>query len=65
MKEHVMEINKEVFEKAQANNNRISPSDYVDVFGMSTVMGYGVYNPFVYQKDDKYFCKYFSGSSCD
>jgi hypothetical protein len=35
------------------------------IFSQAEVCGYGVYNERFYKSDDKYYCKFQLGTSCD
>ena len=59
------EISKEVYDRALANNSQIASEDMIPVFGVCLVRGYGIYLTRVYEKDNKYYVNYSSGSHCD
>ena len=59
------EISKEVYDRAKANRNYIVSEDKKDLFDISILCGYGLYNAKVYEKDGKYYCSYETGDSCD
>lgn len=59
------EIPKEIYDRAKANRDYITEEDKSKVFSISQLCGYGVYSPTVFEKDGKYYCNYYLGSSCD
>ena len=65
MNAYTKEITKEIYDRAKANRNYITEEDKSKVFSISQLCGYGVYSPTVFEKDEKYYCNYYLGSSCD
>jgi len=59
------EITKEIFDEAIANGGTIPANRYLEVFGASLVMGYGIYGTSVREADGKYFVDYRRGDTCD
>ena len=60
------EISKEIYDRAKKlANGYICGDDMDKVFSASELLGYGVYSPFVYEKDGVYYVRYLIGSSCD
>jgi len=62
------EISKEIYDncKVFASGVRaLSDEDTKKVFSQSELLGYGIYNAYVHEKDGKYFIKYDQGDSCD
>lgn len=58
-------ISKEIYERATANNGYITQEDYWKVFTQSEVMGYGLIDGKVFEKDGKHFVGYTIWDSCD
>ena len=65
MQECSTEISKEVYDRALANNNRITKEDESKIFSESIIWGYGLYGTRVYKEGEKYMCQFKIGSSCD
>ena len=65
MKRATMEITKDIYTKAIANNNRIPDENHVDVFGVGLVYGNGIYGNYVREESGRYFVDYSYGSTCD
>ena len=65
MRERRKEITKEVYEIATQNRDLIPENMREQVFGAAAVYGYGVYEPRVYEKDNKYYVRYWMGDTCD
>lgn len=71
------EVSKEVYERAKArymsNHNGdegngvyyMTSEDEKEIFNISVLCGYGLYDCKVREKDGKYICSYMTGSSCD
>ena len=58
------EINKEVYDRAVANNGRMTEDDEIAILG-AYVYGYGLYGTAVYQEDGKYMVSFRHGDSCE
>ena len=58
------EISKEVYDRAVANNGRMTEDDEVAILG-AYVYGYGLYGTAVYQEDGKYMVSFRHGDSCE
>ncbi len=58
------EISKEVYDRAIANNGRMTEDDEIAILG-AYVYGYGLYGTAVYQEDGKYMVSFRHGDSCD
>ena len=63
MKQYTREITKEIFDNA--TNGVLNKEDYDKVFNIAEVCGYGVYCPYVYEKDGKYIVRFELGDTCD
>ena len=61
----VIEITKEQYDHAMANNGTITRDDEMDVFGVSLLCGYGVYGNSGSKDGDKYVVNFWRGNSCD
>ena len=59
------EISKEVYDRAKANRDYITKEDQKELFDISILCGYGLYDARAYEKDGKYYCSWYCGSSCD
>ena len=59
------EITKEIFDEAIANGGTIPSNRYLEVFGASLVMGYGIYRTSVREADGKYVVDFSRGATCD
>jgi len=59
------EIPKDIYDRAMANNGRITEDDESEIFSRAILCGYGLYNTSVYEKDGKYFCSWYMGDGCD
>lgn len=59
------EIDKEIYDRAMANNGFIVSADKGNVFTISELCGYGVYRPMVKEENGKYYVYYTLGDSCD
>ena len=59
------EINKEVYDRAQANGGCLTKEDKEALFSPSILWGYGLYEDRIYEEDGKYWLRYRTGSSCD
>ena len=60
-----MEISKEVYDRAVANNGRITGDDEKKIFSVAILCGYGLYGTSVRETDGKYYCDYNRGNTCD
>lgn len=58
------EISKEVYDRAVANNGRMTEDDEIAILG-AYVYGYGLYGTAVYQEDGKYMVSFRHGDSCE
>ena len=58
------EISKEVYDRAVANNGRMTDDDEIAILG-AYVYGYGLYGTAVYQEGDKYMVSFRHGDSCE
>ena len=58
------EISKEVYDRAVANNGRMTEDDEIAILG-AYVYGYGLYRTAVYQEDGKYMVSFRHGDSCE
>lgn len=65
MREYTKEIDKEVYDRAVANNNSITNADEEKIFSTSIRYGYGLYGTRVFEEDGKYMVRYKIGDSCD
>lgn len=65
MNRYTKEITKEVYNEAINNHNIIPEERREQVFGAAACYGYGIYQPMVYEKDGKYYTKYYKGNTCD
>lgn len=61
----IKEITKEIYDRAIKNRNYIANEDKKRVWNMADLCGYGIYGDQVFEKDGKYFVKYWRGSTCD
>lgn len=59
------EISKDVYDRAMKNRGYIASEDMSDLFSISQLCGNGVYSAMVYEKDGKYYCSFWLGSTCD
>jgi hypothetical protein len=59
------EITKDVYDRAQAHNGYITEEDENNIFDICELLGYGIYGARAYEKDNKYYCRYYRGSTCD
>ena len=59
------EISKEIYDKAIKNRGYITGEDREKVWDISDLCGYGIYGDQVCKENDKYFVKYYRGSTCD
>lgn len=66
------EVSKEVYERAKANSvDKDESSFYMasedkhKLFSEAILCGYGLYDCQVHEKDGKYVCTWWRGSSCD
>ena len=60
-----IEISKEVYDRAVANNGKITREDEKEIFDISILCGYGLYGTSVMEENGKYYCRYWRGSTCD
>lgn len=58
-------ITKEIYDRAEKNNNYLTNADKEKVFSDSELYGYGVYCCHVFKDGDDYKCNYVMGESCD
>ena len=59
------EISKEVYIRAKQNRGYITNEDKNRLFTPQQLCGYGVYSAIAYKENEKYYCSYYLGSSCD
>lgn len=59
------EISKEEYDKAMANNGRLTEDQELEILGGAYVYGYGLYGTAVYQEGDKYMVSFRHGDSCE
>ena len=59
------EISKDVYDRAMRNRGYITETDKSNLFDTWQLCGYGVYSAMAYEKDKKYWCSYYMGSTCD
>lgn len=67
------EVSKEVYERAKANCTDDKPrasyymtdADKNEIFDISILCGYGIYNCQVHEENGKYICTWMRGESCD
>jgi len=59
------EITQDIYDRAQAHNGYITDDDKAKVFNICELCGYGIYGAKAYAENDKYYCRYYRGSSCD
>lgn len=66
MKQRVIEIPKEVYDRAQTQNGILKDEDETtELFSIYELYGCGVYYPVCYEKDGKYYCRYDIGENAD
>ena len=58
-------ITKEQYKRAIENRGYISKEDMPLVFSQSELLGYGIYNARVFERDGDFYVRYHIGSSCD
>lgn len=59
------EISKEVYDRAMENRGYIVNKDMKELFSISQLCGNGVYSAMAFEKDGKYYCSFWLGSTCD
>lgn len=59
------EVSKEVYERSQQHGGYMAEEDKAELFSVSILCGYGLYNCRVREEDGKYICSYWTGDSCD
>lgn len=59
------EISKDVYDRAMKNRGYIASEDMSNLFSISQLCGNGVYSAMAYEKDGKYYCSFWLGSTCD
>jgi len=65
MKNMEKEISKDMYDRGKSNHGFLKPGDYNKVFSAQEVMGYGIYNERLIEREGKYFVAYQIGDSCD
>lgn len=65
MKDIEREISKELYDESIANGGYIPRDKRREFFGMSILMGYGLYDEHFIEKNGKYYIRYSIGDSCD
>lgn len=59
------EVSKDVYERALTRGGYMCEEDRQELFPVSILWGYGLYDCRVREKDGKYICSYKTGDSCD
>ena len=59
------EITQDIYDRAQEHNGYITDDDKAKVFNICELCGYGIYGAKAYAENNKYYCRYYRGSSCD
>lgn len=59
------EVSKEVYERAKEHGGYMADKDKNELFSMAILVGYGLYDCRVIEKDGKYICTWERGESCD
>ena len=66
MRQRVIEIPKEVYDRAQTQNGILAKEDEnTTLFSVYEVYGCGIYCPVCFEKDGKYYCRYDIGENAD
>ena len=65
MRTYTDKINKEMYNRAMANNGVMTNEDMNKFFNPCLLWGYGVYGVRVFEENGEYFVKYETGSTCD